>query len=569
MSPTIQQPIPTAPGGREPVQGGREPISSGAPPGAPPEGPPFQSALETEWARTAVAEGQQQSHSQNPSPADGEQASAAEASDRLPRGSTQPARRHSGHQAASTSLGSKAIAGSASSTTTPAGSNPTLAAALPDTMHADTPAPSATTGGDVNQGPATHLPTQPGPATASIGSLSSGEEGIPNSSAATALGGSSYASAEGALTAAAATHDDALPSSPASPADGALAIPLDGATAGALATPQDGTTTVGGIASALGEAPKDGAIAGAGAGVQAHLAPAAAPTGDLAVPQSSSAPSASTGAGDLAKILSSSAPSTGTNAGGEGSSSASGEGSSSAGGEGGWSHAVADHAADQVHPRSASDTGAHDKLWIPDPGQSSTAATDGVSGLPENAASPLLSAALEGNPAAQPAELGSAAYGVGLQEAIESLHGTIQLTARQGLSQARISLQPEELGEIRINLTQTAQGLLARVTAESPAAAQALAAAHAQLRQSLSSLGINLTRLDVGHHDPSAQGGSTDPKGNGQGGAARGEGFSGSRPGRSTAAADLTDPENDSRVAEETTPSTTARSTGALIDVLV
>ena len=89
---------------------------------------------------------------------------------------------------------------------------------------------------------------------------------------------------------------------------------------------------------------------------------------------------------------------------------------------------------------------------------------------------------------------------MGLQQAIESLHGTIQLAARQGLSQARISLQPEELGEIRINLTQTAQGLLARVTAETPVAAQALAAAHAQLRQSLSSLGINLARLSVGRH---------------------------------------------------------------------
>ena len=121
-------------------------------------------------------------------------------------------------------------------------------------------------------------------------------------------------------------------------------------------------------------------------------------------------------------------------------------------------------------------------------------------------------AAVDGNPAAPSGELGAAGYGVGLQEAIESLHGTIQLAARQGLAQARISLQPEELGEIRINLTQTAQGLLARVTAESPAAAQALAAAHAQLRQSLSSLGINLTRLDIGHHDPSAQSGGTAPK---------------------------------------------------------
>ncbi len=191
----------------------------------------------------------------------------------------------------------------------------------------------------------------------------------------------------------------------------------------------------------------------------------------------------------------------------------------------------------------------------------------GVGGL-ETSSSPLTGAALDGSPGASPGELGSGTYGVGLQEAIEGLHGTIQLAARQGLTQARISLQPEELGEIRINLTQTAQGLLARVSAESPAAAQALAAAHAQLRQSLSSLGINLTRLDIGHHD-SAQSGGADPKGNGQGSAARGEGFSGGPPGRSTAIAPAeADTEIDSLAAGEPTPPTTAPSRGALIDVL-
>ncbi len=514
MSPAAPQPIPAAPSGREP-------IPSGAPPGAPPEGPPFQSALETEWARTAIAEGQQ-SHSQNPSPADGEQAGAAEAFDRLPHGSAQPTRRHSGEHGAAVSAGPKATAGSAPSTATPTCSSPALGAALPDGTPTDAPAPGATAGRDVNQGPAAHLPTQPAPTTARTGSISSSEESIPNSGTATARDDSSSASAEGALTGA-ATHDDAPPSSPTSRAD-ALAIPRDGApTASASATPQggtpttgananaprDGTPTTGANASAPAAGLKDALTAGDGA--QAHSAPAAAPTGDLTVPHSASPPSARTGASDLAKTLSSSTPSVSTNAGGVGSE---------------------------------------------------------MGGLPGNTASPLLSAALGGNPASTPAELGSAAYGAGLQEAIESLHGTIQLAARQGLSQARISLQPEELGEIRINLTQTAQGLLARVTAESPAAAQALAAAHAQLRQSLSSLGINLTRLDIGHHDPSAQSGSTDPKSNGQGSAARGEGSSGSRPGRSTAIASPTDPETDP-LAEEPATSTTAPSTGALIDVLV
>jgi flagellar hook-length control protein FliK len=86
------------------------------------------------------------------------------------------------------------------------------------------------------------------------------------------------------------------------------------------------------------------------------------------------------------------------------------------------------------------------------------------------------------------------ASGVGMQEMIESIHATIELAARQGVSQARIALQPAELGEIRIHLTQTGDGLLARVTAETPAAAEALAGARSELHQSL---GASLLRLDI------------------------------------------------------------------------
>jgi flagellar hook-length control protein FliK len=89
------------------------------------------------------------------------------------------------------------------------------------------------------------------------------------------------------------------------------------------------------------------------------------------------------------------------------------------------------------------------------------------------------------------------ASGVGMQEMIESIHATIELAARQGVSQARIALQPAELGEIRIHLTQTGDGLLARVTAETPAAAEALAGVRSELHQSLSSLGTSLLRLDI------------------------------------------------------------------------
>jgi len=85
-----------------------------------------------------------------------------------------------------------------------------------------------------------------------------------------------------------------------------------------------------------------------------------------------------------------------------------------------------------------------------------------------------------------------------MQEMIESIHATIGLAVRQGISQARIALQPAELGEIRVHLSQTSDGLIARVTADTPAAAQALAGGRSELHHSLSTLGTSLLRLEIG-----------------------------------------------------------------------
>ncbi len=101
--------------------------------------------------------------------------------------------------------------------------------------------------------------------------------------------------------------------------------------------------------------------------------------------------------------------------------------------------------------------------------------------------------------------------GVDLQQMIDAVRATIQLAARQGVTQARIALQPEELGDIRIHLSQTAEGLLARVTADTPAAAAALAGGRGELHQSLSSLGISLLRLDIGSSGQT-QAGSGEPR---------------------------------------------------------
>ncbi len=247
-----------------------------------------------------------------------------------------------------------------------------------------------------------------------------------------------------------------------------------------------------------------------------------------------------------------------------------------AGGDGWSSQAGARRPAEPQGPRSAGATGAHDKLWVPDAAQASPGAdttgggvpTGGVGGLAEGSSSVQVSA----TPGGGQSEIGQQGplldYGVGLQQAIETLHGTIELAARQGLAQARIALEPEGLGEIRIHLTQTAQGLLARVTAETPAAAQALAAAHAELRQSLSSLGLNLARLSVGRHGHSAaQGGGTALGGDGRDGAAgSGEASSrGARSGQTAATAAPTDPAPEAQEDARPAPAPTR---GTLVDVL-
>ena len=89
----------------------------------------------------------------------------------------------------------------------------------------------------------------------------------------------------------------------------------------------------------------------------------------------------------------------------------------------------------------------------------------------------------------------TAPSGVNLHQAVDAIHTTIELATRQGFSQARIALSPEALGAIRIHISQSSQGLVARITADTAAAAQALADGHAELRQSLSSLGLTALHL--------------------------------------------------------------------------
>jgi flagellar hook-length control protein FliK len=104
-------------------------------------------------------------------------------------------------------------------------------------------------------------------------------------------------------------------------------------------------------------------------------------------------------------------------------------------------------------------------------------------------------------------------YGANMQETIETIHATVALASRQGAAQAQISLEPAELGAVRIHLTQTNEGLVARVSAETAAGAQAIASGQSELHNTLSSLGISLLRLDVGSFtQQQAQAGGQSPQ---------------------------------------------------------
>jgi flagellar hook-length control protein FliK len=140
-----------------------------------------------------------------------------------------------------------------------------------------------------------------------------------------------------------------------------------------------------------------------------------------------------------------------------------------------------------VHPDNATQSSLTDEASVQGTSATGEANTAGAASSPAAAAAPTTGAqALPWT------------YGANMQETIETIHATVALASRQGAAQAQISLEPAELGAVRIHLTQTGEGLVARVSAETAAGAQAIASGQSELHNTLSSLGISLLRLEVG-----------------------------------------------------------------------
>jgi flagellar hook-length control protein FliK len=92
----------------------------------------------------------------------------------------------------------------------------------------------------------------------------------------------------------------------------------------------------------------------------------------------------------------------------------------------------------------------------------------------------------------------SAGTPVTLAQLPQTVSLAIQLGNSGAASIVRIRLTPPELGGIRVSITQTADGLVARVLADHAGAAQTLAQSGDELRRSLANAGVSLLRLDIG-----------------------------------------------------------------------
>jgi flagellar hook-length control protein FliK len=141
--------------------------------------------------------------------------------------------------------------------------------------------------------------------------------------------------------------------------------------------------------------------------------------------------------------------------------------------------------------------------------------------------------------------------GMRLAQAVETVNQVIRISQSSGITQARVTLHPEELGSIDIHLRSTPDGIVARVVADATQAAAVLRDGGDDLRRMLANQGINLSHFDVGTS-----------RDGGQSGFQAGDG---ERRQGGSAGSDTPDQDSPAETTEETTISLP---NGVLVDVL-
>jgi hypothetical protein len=530
-----------------PPQRSSPPTSGAAPPGAPPGAPPFQSALEEHWARTAAAEGHKQNHSPDASEAPaGATALAAAALPMAVAVAGAPAAAAAPTPAASTGPTSK---GTPAASYAPASSLASgTAAALSVAVGASAPPVPASAEGQTAADPLTQPATPTAPTVAPAPAIPTANPAAPDrvtiatdATSTTPIPATSIMPSAGAAVSAlsqdlgsqagASTTTPALPTPPKAPelhisreptpstapevhvsrepglTPGLQEHPTDAQPSRANTPPStpgttpanDATSATSTTASQAARAPLDGspqtpAIQPAATATTTHTRPVSPPA---AASSSERAPSVSPAANQAPAPAAAPTAEPTTGEGTATTRTEPGEAASSPNTSVAYTIAAAPAQTDALPAKAAftrgsgARPGALAATQLTNTNDSTPASTTDAAGQPL-AASPV---GEQASPATASAAAPSFSSGAGMQDMIDSISATIEVAARQGLTQARIALHPAELGEIRIHLTQTADGLLARVTADTPAVAQVLVGCRAELHHSL---GVSLLRLDIG-----------------------------------------------------------------------
>ncbi|MFL5817089.1 MAG: flagellar hook-length control protein FliK [Conexibacter sp.] len=222
------------------------------------------------------------------------------------------------------------------------------------------------------------------------------------------------------------------------------------------------------------------------------------------------------------------------------------------------SASAAPTSADAATPPAATVAGAAARSF----GQAADQGAANGSAAQPSAPAPMQPAAAAPAQSGTPVTATAPTPGVGLEHAVETVRLALRAAADRGVTHARISLTPRELGSIEVHLRQTADGLVARVVAEHATAAQLLHNAGGELRRQLESQGLTLLRLDIGASGEQGER-AADRQALGNGGDA----FGGDADGRNRGGdADPLAPLDGT--AETSTTTTLALPNGALVDVL-
>jgi flagellar hook-length control protein FliK len=135
------------------------------------------------------------------------------------------------------------------------------------------------------------------------------------------------------------------------------------------------------------------------------------------------------------------------------------------------------------------------------PAQSKVEAPQPAIGNPQAAAPPQAVAAPAQPataPAPAPAPVPAPVPGARLAQAVATVQQIVRISQSNGITQARVQLHPEDLGQINIHLRSTPDGVVAKVVADASQAAAVLRDGGDELRRQLAQQGINLTHFDVG-----------------------------------------------------------------------